>query len=77
MDRKRKKVNRRIRNLVLKHPNGRVIVNKEIDRHTPGFFDDDGVHLSLVGYRMYLLSLSDALYTFLHYPDIKVFGMDP
>ena len=76
MDLKRKKVNRMIKSIVLKHPNGRVIIHGNIDRHTLGFFDHDGVHLSAVGYHMYLFTLSEALSAFIHHDDMKVFRMD-
>ena len=53
---KRKKVNRMIKGIVLKHSNGRVLVHGQIARQTQCFFADDGVHLSTVGYHMYLFS---------------------
>ena len=76
MDLKRKKVNRMIKGIVLEHSNGRVLVHGQIARQTPGFFDDDGVHLSTVGYHMYLFSLSEALSAFMRQVDLKVFNLD-
>ena len=42
---------------------------------TFGFFDNDGVHLSTVGYHMYLFTLSEALSAFIHHDDMEVFRM--
>lgn len=75
MDLKRKKVNRRIRKFVLAHPNGRAIIHRNIDRRTPGFFAHDGVHLSVVGYYMYLHTLSEAVSAFLD-NTTKVFDLE-
>ena len=76
MDLKRKKVNRMIKGIVLEHSNGRVLVHGQIARQTPGFFDDGGVHLSTVGYHMYLFSLSEALSAFMRQVDLKVFNLE-
>ena len=76
MDLKRKNVNRLIKGIALEHSNGRVLVHGQIARQTPGFFADDGVHLSTVGYHMYLFSLSEALSAFMRKVDLKVFNLE-
>lgn len=75
MDRKRKRINRHIKELILNRPNGRVVVHAEITRWTPGFFGQDGVHLSDVGYDMYLLTLQDAISLFLANLETKSVGL--
>ena len=55
---------------------GRVLVHGQIDRQTPGFFADDGVHLSTIGYHMNWFSLSKALSAFMRQVDLKVFNLD-
>ena len=65
-----------IKGIVLKHSNGQVLVHGQIARQTPGFFADDGVHLSTVKYHMYLFSLSEALSAFMRQVDLKVFYLE-
>ncbi|MEW8547622.1 MAG: SGNH/GDSL hydrolase family protein [Candidatus Thiodiazotropha sp.] len=75
MDKKRKRINRQIKEWVLSWPNGRVILHKDITCDTPGFFLPDGVHLSDIGNDMYLLTLQDAITSFLTDPTIQVAGI--
>ncbi|XP_053392992.1 uncharacterized protein LOC128555234 [Mercenaria mercenaria] len=71
MDLKRKNVNRKIRNYILQHSNGRCLNHKSLNRETPGFFRRDGIHLSDVGNDMYILTLSEAINTFKREKDCK------
>ena len=64
LDLKRKRVNRFGRQAVCATHRGHFIATN-INRHVPGFFSPDGVHLSLVGERMYLLILGQALEAFI------------
>jgi hypothetical protein len=64
MDLKRKRVNRFGRQAVCDTGRGHFIATN-INRQTPGFYSPDGVHLSLVGTKMYLLILQQALETFI------------
>ena len=53
IERKRQRVNRFGRNLITSLPKGHFLVH-DIDIYTPGFFRNDGTHLSRVGLAMYL-----------------------
>ena len=59
IERKRKRVNQFGRKLMRCH-NGHVL-DVEIDTSTPGFYRNDGVHLSDVGLDLYLFSLKEKL----------------
>ncbi|XP_053388262.1 uncharacterized protein LOC128545954 [Mercenaria mercenaria] len=56
----RKRINRWGRQQVSLHPQ-HDIVSIDIDYKTPGFFRDDGVHLSDVGLAFYLDAVNDAI----------------
>lgn len=75
MDLKRKRINRKVKQIICKFTLGRVIIH-DIDRLTKGFYRKDGVHLSDVGNDMYLLTLSDAIQTFLSDKSVRVVGAD-
>jgi len=59
LDRKRRRVNRYGRQLV-----GTIngdFLSVEIDSETPGFYRNDGIHLSQVGLEMFLDAVKDKL----------------
>ena len=64
MDLKRKRINRKMRQITLQHELGRTLNHQAINRDTPGFYHSDGVHLSDVGIEMYLLSLEQSISSF-------------
>ena len=64
MDLKRKRTNRTGRMSVCSNSFGRIIVNHDINRNTPGFYRDDGIHLSGVGNQMSLFKFSEAITQF-------------
>ena len=65
LDLKRKRVNRFGRGAVCQYTKFGGFIGSNIDRHTPGFYCSDGVHLSEVGMNMYLMTLKEALTKFL------------
>lgn len=69
LDLKRKRVNRFGRAAVHQTGRGGIIV-PNIDRHTPGFYDADGTHLSTIGLEMYLYTLQSAISSFLSDPSL-------
>lgn len=60
IERKRQRTNRFGRSLVATCSKGHSLVH-DIDIHTPGFFRNDGIHLSNIGLAMYLDATRDKL----------------
>ena len=56
--RKRQRVNRYGRKLITSLPKGHILIH-DIDIYTPGFFRDDGTHLSHIGLAMCLEATRD------------------
>ena len=61
MNSKRLTINRTISNFILSFPSGRALNIKSIDIQTPGFFYQDNVHLSQVGYEMLIDAVGETL----------------
>jgi len=61
MNSKRLTINRTISNYILSFPSGRALNIKSIDTQTPGFFYQDNVHLSQVGYEMLIDAVTETL----------------
>lgn len=65
MDKKRKRVNQFGHKQIRQISNKSHILRMDIDSTTPGFFRNDGVHLSDVGLDMYINEVKDILFKIL------------
>ena len=72
MERTRKRINRHVRSFLLKR-NCYIIKHTDFDDKLPALFADDGVHLSFIGYDIFINTLQGALETFFSYPDVHIY----